>query len=106
MPEYLSRFHKDENPDCSCFENDKLRLVVIINPECILHGKIAGEAMEKVAGFTDEELVASAREDAFTGLIKVVSTKDNPALRDEIKPHFEEILKAIDSWKLAQNLST
>ena len=75
MPEYMSRFHKDNNEDCTCFDNPKLMLVVIINPECILHGGLARETMDKVAGFTDEELLLSAREDAFTGLIKLVSTK-------------------------------
>ena len=53
--------------------------------------------MDKVAGFTDEELINSAREDAFTGLIKVVSTKHNPELRDKIKPHFEAIMNEIDN---------
>jgi hypothetical protein len=99
MPEYLSRFNKDENPDCTCFDNPKLKLVVIVNPECILHGKIARETMEQVTGFTDLELITSAREDAFTGLIKAVSTKHVPELRDEIKPHFEAIMQAIDTWK-------
>lgn len=47
-------------------------------------------------GFTDEELMASAREDAFTGIIKVVALKQHPELRAKIKPHFEAILEAID----------
>jgi hypothetical protein len=58
---------------------------------------------DTVQGFTDEELIASAREDAFTGLIKMVSTKQNPELRKEIQPHFEAVMKAIDSWRLTQN---
>ena len=38
MPEYMSRFHKDENPECTCFDNPKLMLVVIRNLKCPLHG--------------------------------------------------------------------
>lgn len=99
MPEYMSRFHKDNNPECTCWDNPKLMLVVIINPECILHGNLARETMQKVEGFTDEELITSAREDAFTGIIKIVSIKNNPELRDKLKPHFEAILQGIDEWK-------
>jgi hypothetical protein len=99
MPEYMSRFHKDNNPECTCWDNPKLMLVVIINPECILHGNLARETMQKVEGFTDEELITSAREDAFTGIIKIVSIKNNPELRDLLKPHFEAILQGIDEWK-------
>jgi hypothetical protein len=103
MPEYMSRFHKDNNPDCTCWDNPKLMLVVIINPECILHGQLARETMEKVAGFTDQELITSAREDAFTGLIKTVSLKQNNELRDKLKPHFEAIMQTIDSWSFKQD---
>jgi hypothetical protein len=56
-----------------------------------------------VEGFTDDELIASAREDAFTGLIKTVSLKHNPELKKEIQPHYEAIMKAIDSWKFKNN---
>ena len=100
MPDYLSRFNKDENPDCTCFDNPKLMKVVIVNPECIRHGKIARETMDQVTGFTDLELITSAREDAFTGLIKMVSTKHVSELKKEIQPHFEAIMKAIDAWKV------
>jgi hypothetical protein len=50
--------------------------------------------------YTDEELFASAREDAFTGLVKCVSVTEDrsKALRDEVKPHFEAIMAAIDKW--------
>jgi hypothetical protein len=103
MPEYMSRFHKDNNPECTCWDNPKLMLVVIINPECILHSNLARETMQKVEGFTDEELITSAREDAFTGMIKTVSLKENPELKKEIMPHFEAIMKAIDSWRLSNS---
>jgi hypothetical protein len=57
---------------------------------------------EAQAKFTDDELLASAREDAFTGLIKIVATKQHPKLRDRLKPHFEAIMNEIDAVRVRE----
>ena len=58
--------------------------------------------------YSDAELVASAREDVFSALIKMVAVKGIKAqdLRDEVKPHMEQILSAIDSDKEKEDGTT
>jgi hypothetical protein len=48
--------------------------------------------------FTDEELLASARKDAFEGLLKITALRDdeNALLKAILRKHFTAILRAID----------
>jgi hypothetical protein len=47
--------------------------------------------------FTDEELLASARKDAFEGLLKTTVLRDeqNAGLKATLRDHFTAILRAI-----------
>jgi hypothetical protein len=56
----------------------------------------------EIKGFSEDELMASAREDAFTGMIKLVSLKYHPELRDKLKPHFEAIMNEIDVVRIEE----
>ena len=59
--------------------------------------QLGARLAQSAHGFTDEELIASVREDAFTALIKCVAFKSHPELRDRLKPHFEAVMKTIDN---------
>jgi hypothetical protein len=49
--------------------------------------------------FTDDELLASARENAFEGLLKITALRDEQNagfLKAMLREHFTAILRAID----------
>lgn len=48
-------------------------------------------------GYTNEQLLASAREHAFQGIVTISVLRERDQLRDELKKHFEAILDAIDT---------
>jgi hypothetical protein len=46
--------------------------------------------------YSDEEIIAAIREDAFQGIVKASVLKDKPELRKGFREHFEAVLKLID----------
>jgi hypothetical protein len=48
--------------------------------------------------YTDEQLLASARQNAFEGLLKITALRDDQAgLKSFLREHFTAILHAIDN---------
>ena len=47
--------------------------------------------------YTDEQLIASAREHALAGMLNIVALEAHPELKKQLNAKFREVLIAIDT---------